>query len=130
MMKSTLLLFLIIFTLAVGCLTVEKSLAVKELPSQKREASEIEVRYNYPLNNNYTILGTLTVRYDSGYQRETLLHKLKSEAAKSGADGISILSLHNYKETWNLDSDSGPGYRRYDSKKKIMRASMYRYLSK
>lgn len=120
--------FLMVFLMTATCMSVDSRLYIDTTPEQRRTTETLEVVYETP-ETPHKLIGELSIRYNSGYERSRILNRLKKEAAEKGGDGIIMQQIQTSSNMWQINPDD-PSYYRDDLSDGtyIMRAVIYRYL--
>ncbi len=93
----------------------------------RRSPSEIEISYSAP-NAAYEQIGRIWIYYQSGYDRDWAMKKLRKKAAKAGADGIILEKTHSMREDWMVKHEGGGSQpAQWNIVSFQMKGQMYRY---
>ena len=123
-MRNKFLLFPIIVVPLVGCLSVDTRLFEKSCAPVRRDWSTIELGYALPVPK-HKYLGEIMVQYDSGYDREEIIRRLKREAAACGADGVVLARFSRAENAWTW-ADKNMAHS-FESTTYRLYSTMYRY---
>lgn len=115
--------FCFLLVCGLACQSLDKKIFAGGCAEPRHPWQEIATGYSLP-EKKHRLLGELVIQYGSGYDRQEILRRLKTEAAACGADGILLGSFSRVDSTWKWadknvnDSFDTSGYR--------MVATMYR----
>lgn len=99
-----------------GCISVDRRIFEPGCAPPRRSEHEIAIGYALP-ERKHRYLGEITIQYGSGYERNEILRRLRTEAAQCGADGILLGSFSRVDSKWKWtdknvnDSFDTSGYR-------------------
>ena len=122
-MKKT-FIFVFIAVLFAGCLSVDTRLFEKSCAPVRREWPSVELGYALPLAK-HKYLGEIMVQYDSGYDRDEIIRRLKREAASCGADGVILARFSRAENAWTW-ADKNMAHS-FESTTYRLYSTMYRY---
>jgi hypothetical protein len=119
----------IIIFFSFSCLSVDRKIINPEKKYSKTNPKMITISFSSP-EKQHVILGELSVRFNSGYKRETALGLLTKTASEYGADGIILKPIRRINERFAVSNSSSESV---DSSVHLqsyeLGGIMYRYLS-
>lgn len=118
-------IFFIAAVLLSHCLQPQKKLFVKKCLPPERKAQKIDIVYKAP--SNISLLGEVSIRYNSGYSQKMVLQKIQSEAADCGAHGVILLEIKPTSSGWQIQQGERDHAVTHKTKAYEMTAQMFRY---
>ncbi|MDH4199779.1 MAG: hypothetical protein OEV66_05285 [Spirochaetia bacterium] len=101
--RSEMMVYFIFFVFS--CIHVNENLYNVKRQKKKTDFHHVAIVFSAP-EGKHIVFGDLSVRYNSGYKRETAVEYLQKKAAEYGADGIILNPVRRQEDKWSVSNSS------------------------